>query len=76
MVVIVGQGGLLGVSQTAKLIWGELWSWLQSERTKGVNMDGWLYYNTLVLKGKTSLAHQFVEGEFLEGYDPTVENSK
>nr|XP_048300611.1 GTPase RhebL1 isoform X2 [Myodes glareolus] len=25
--------------------------------------------------GKTSLAHQFVEGEFLEGYDPTVENT-
>uniref|UniRef100_A0A667GIJ1 GTPase RhebL1 n=1 Tax=Lynx canadensis TaxID=61383 RepID=A0A667GIJ1_LYNCA len=24
---------------------------------------------------KTSLAHQFVEGEFLEGYDPTVENT-
>ncbi|XP_040609799.1 GTPase RhebL1 isoform X3 [Mesocricetus auratus] len=30
---------------------------------------------SLVLKGKTSLAHQFVEGEFLEGYDPTVENT-
>ncbi|XP_029412290.1 GTPase RhebL1 isoform X3 [Nannospalax galili] len=26
-------------------------------------------------RGKTSLAHQFVEGEFLEGYDPTVENT-
>uniref|UniRef100_A0A2K5PWE8 RHEB like 1 n=1 Tax=Cebus imitator TaxID=2715852 RepID=A0A2K5PWE8_CEBIM len=25
--------------------------------------------------GKTSLAHQFVEGEFVEGYDPTVENT-
>ncbi|XP_027805694.2 GTPase RhebL1 isoform X2 [Marmota monax] len=25
--------------------------------------------------GKTSLAHQFVKGEFLEGYDPTVENT-
>lgn len=25
--------------------------------------------------GKTSLAHQFVEGEFLEDYDPTVENT-
>nr|XP_038935288.1 GTPase RhebL1 isoform X4 [Rattus norvegicus] len=25
--------------------------------------------------GKTSLAHQFVEGEFLKGYDPTVENT-
>ncbi|XP_011903809.1 PREDICTED: GTPase RhebL1 isoform X1 [Cercocebus atys] len=25
--------------------------------------------------GKTSLAHQFVEGEFSEGYDPTVENT-
>ncbi|XP_021098679.1 GTPase RhebL1 isoform X2 [Heterocephalus glaber] len=25
--------------------------------------------------GKTSLAHQFVESEFLEGYDPTVENT-
>ncbi|XP_006884860.1 PREDICTED: GTPase RhebL1-like [Elephantulus edwardii] len=25
--------------------------------------------------GKTSLAHQFVEGEFLEGYGPTVENT-
>ncbi|KAM5249771.1 LOW QUALITY PROTEIN: GTPase RhebL1 [Hipposideros larvatus] len=24
---------------------------------------------------KTSLAHQFMEGEFLEGYDPTVENT-
>ncbi|KAJ1062455.1 hypothetical protein K5549_016960, partial [Capra hircus] len=26
-------------------------------------------------QGKTSLAHQFVEGEFLEDYDPTVENT-
>uniref|UniRef100_A0A8C0W7F6 GTPase RhebL1 n=1 Tax=Castor canadensis TaxID=51338 RepID=A0A8C0W7F6_CASCN len=25
--------------------------------------------------GKTSLAHQFVEGEFVGGYDPTVENT-
>ncbi|XP_003475861.3 GTPase RhebL1 isoform X1 [Cavia porcellus] len=25
--------------------------------------------------GKTSLAHQFVKGEFLECYDPTVENA-
>lgn len=25
--------------------------------------------------GKTSLAHQFVESEFLEEYDPTVENT-
>nr|KAF6375210.1 RHEB like 1 [Pipistrellus kuhlii] len=25
--------------------------------------------------GKTSLAHQFVEGEFLEAYDPTVDNT-
>uniref|UniRef100_A0A8C0GM00 RHEB like 1 n=1 Tax=Chelonoidis abingdonii TaxID=106734 RepID=A0A8C0GM00_CHEAB len=26
--------------------------------------------------GKTSLAHQFVDGEFLECYDPTVESSE
>ncbi|EMP31243.1 GTPase RhebL1 [Chelonia mydas] len=26
-------------------------------------------------KGKTSLAHQFVDGEFLECYDPTVEST-
>ncbi|XP_007528604.1 GTPase RhebL1 [Erinaceus europaeus] len=25
--------------------------------------------------GKTSLAHQFMEGKFLEDYDPTVENT-
>uniref|UniRef100_A0A8C2NEV4 GTPase RhebL1 n=1 Tax=Capra hircus TaxID=9925 RepID=A0A8C2NEV4_CAPHI len=29
----------------------------------------------LLPTGKTSLAHQFVEGEFLEDYDPTVENT-
>lgn len=28
-----------------------------------------------LLTGKTSLAHQFVESEFLEEYDPTVENT-
>lgn len=39
---------------------------------------GWMIVlqQSLVLKGKTSLAHQFVEGDFLEGYDPTVENSE
>jgi GTPase SAR1 family protein len=31
---------------------------------------------SLLSTGKTSLAHQFVEGEFVGGYDPTVENSE
>jgi Ras family protein len=37
------------------------------------------YKKTVILLsnsvGKTSVAYQFVEGEFLEGYDLTVENS-
>ncbi|KAG8509108.1 GTPase RhebL1 [Galemys pyrenaicus] len=38
---------------------------------------GWMTWTQLLLfpTGKTSLAHQFVEDEFLEGYDPTVENT-
>ncbi|KAL2776467.1 GTPase RhebL1 isoform 2, partial [Daubentonia madagascariensis] len=38
---------------------------------------GWMIWLQLPLlpTGKTSLAHQFVEGKFLEGYDPTVENT-
>lgn len=47
------EGIVLGLPQTGKLIWGALWSRPQSERTKGVNMDGWLYYNNLwFLKGR------------------------
>uniref|UniRef100_A0A8C0GM06 RHEB like 1 n=1 Tax=Chelonoidis abingdonii TaxID=106734 RepID=A0A8C0GM06_CHEAB len=32
-------------------------------------------YRKVVILGKTSLAHQFVDGEFLECYDPTVEST-
>lgn len=42
MVAIKDQGKALleGLPQTRKLIWGALWSWPQSERTKGVTVGG------------------------------------
>lgn len=34
-----------------------------------------LFY-VILLIGKSSLSIQFVEGQFVDSYDPTIENSK
>lgn len=40
-------------------------------------MAGILVYSAAVcVAGKSSLTIQFVEGQFVDSYDPTIENSK
>lgn len=51
-----------------------LWSW------SGENFH-WLFWHQtnfpfLSLSGKSSITIQFVEGQFVDSYDPTIENSK
>lgn len=36
----------------------------------------WHYNNIKTFSGKSSLIIQFVEGQFVDSYDPTIENSK
>lgn len=35
-----------------------------------------LTYNLSFFSGKSSLSIQFVDGQFVDSYDPTIENSK
>lgn len=35
-----------------------------------------LYYIKITITGKSSLIIQFVEGQFVDSYDPTIENSE
>lgn len=45
----------------------------------GVMLGPWpptLRFSPPLRPGKTSLAHQFLEGKFMECYEPTVESSK
>lgn len=71
------EGIVWELPQSGTLIWDALWPLATVRKDKRCDYE-WVIVlkQSLVLKGKTSLAHQFVEGEFLEGYDPTVENSK
>lgn len=38
--------------------------------------NNFIYNETIFISGKSSLSIQFVDGQFVDSYDPTIENSE